>query len=239
MINNSYWKKRAENYNKTNWVHDDHLLDAFLALIPQNREYKKILEVGIGTGMVANKVVEMLGPIIGLDKSSAMMSRINHVGIEKVLGDAHSLPFQNNYFDLIYIRNVVHYLENPEKAFSEIRRCLKPDGIFLFSQVIPFADEISKEYDDLIGRQIHYPTQQEILHWFNSYVISRKIEYILKEQSIMNWLNNTCNDNDIKQNIVNKHKTSSIRYKSLVNYFEKNDDMFVDVKHLMIRAQKQ
>ena len=36
MINNNFWKTRAENYNKTSWVKDDHLLNAYLSLIPKN-----------------------------------------------------------------------------------------------------------------------------------------------------------------------------------------------------------
>ena len=238
IINNNFWKTRAENYNKTSWVKDDHLLNAYLSLIPKNNIYKNILEVGIGTGVVANKVVDMIGPMIGLDKSKEMMSKIDHDGITKVVGDAHVLPFDDNYFDLIYMRNVIHYLENPAIVFAEILRCLKNESIYLFSQVIPFSDEISDEYDELIGRGIHYPNHGEIKGFFSDYIILDEVEYVLEAQSIMNWLNNTCQDEQKKQKIINQHRNTSNTYKNMVNYKEENDDIFVDIKHLFVLSQK-
>ncbi|MBC8197413.1 MAG: class I SAM-dependent methyltransferase [Candidatus Marinimicrobia bacterium] len=239
MLNNRFWKKRAENYNKTSWVKDDHLLDAYLSLIPKNNIYKNILEVGIGTGVVANKVVDMIGPMIGLDKSKEMMSKIDHEGINKVVGDAHNLPFNDNHFDFIYMRNVIHYLENPTKAFAEILRCLKNGSFFLFSQVIPFSDKISEEYDELIGRDIHYPNHGEINELFSDYTIIKEVEYVLEGQSIMNWLDNTCDDKQKKQLIIDKHKNTSNMYKKMVNYREDNDDISVDIKHLFVLAEKK
>ena len=238
MINNNFWKTRAENYNKTSWVKDDHLLNAYLSLIPKNNIYKNILEVGIGTGVVANKVVDMIGPMIGLDKSKEMMSKIDHDGITKVVGDAHDLPFDDNHFDLIYMRNVIHYLENPAIVFAEILRCLKNESIYLFSQVIPFSDEISDEYDELIGRDIHYPNHGEINGFFSDYIILDEVEYVLEAQSIMNWLNNTCQDEQKKQKIINQHRNTSNTYKNMVNYKEENDDILVDIKHLFVLSQK-
>ncbi len=238
MINNSFWKTRAENYNKTSWVKDDHLLNAYLSLIPKNYTYKNILEVGIGTGIVANQVVDMIGPMIGLDKSKEMMSKIDHDGITKVVGDAHNLPFDDNHFDLIYMRNVIHYLENPTKVFDEILRCLKNESIYLFSQVIPFSDGISQEYDNLIGRDIHYPTHREITKLFSDYDILNEVEYVLEAQSIMNWLRNTCQDKQKQQKIMEQHRNTSDSYKKMVNYKEENDDIFVDIKHLFVLAEK-
>ena len=57
-MKNNYWKERAEKFNKTNWVKNSLLLDALLSLIPNKKNYGKILEVGVGTGVVANKVVD-------------------------------------------------------------------------------------------------------------------------------------------------------------------------------------
>ena len=52
-----YWAKRASQYDKTNWVKDKKFIDAFLDMIPNNK-FNSILEVGIGTGAIAEKVFE-------------------------------------------------------------------------------------------------------------------------------------------------------------------------------------
>ena len=235
--NNEYWAERVEHYNKTSWVKNKVFLESFLNLLPKQK-YDSILEVGIGTGAVAEKVVEKLGPLIGIDISPDMISKITHSKITAVVGDAHNLKYENDTFDLIYIRNLIHYLDNPEKAISEVLRCLKPKGFFLLSQVVPPEDFISEEYDWLIGRNIHYPTQNEIINWMKEFKIIDEKDYILTGQSIMNWLNNTCNEKTEKDAIITRHIETSELYKTLVNYSALNNDIFVDIKHLMILAQK-
>ncbi len=232
-----YWAERVGAYNKTDWVKNEKFIDSFLDLLP-NQKFSSILEVGIGTGAVAEKMVEKLGPLRGIDISPDMISKIDNPNIDASVGDAHNLKFESNTFDLIYMRNVIHYIDHPEKAFSEIHRCLKPGGYFLFSQVVPPKDSISEEYDWLVGRNIHYPTQTEIINWMKDFQILNEKDYILTGQSIMNWLNNTCNDQKEKDEIINRHIETSELYKSMVNYSASNGDIFVDIKHLMILTQK-
>ena len=104
---NEYWAERVEYYNKTSWVKNKDFLDSFLNLLPKQK-YDSILEVGIVTGAVAEKVVEKLGPLIGIDISPDMISKITHLKITAVVGDAHNLKYENDTFDLIYIRNLIH-----------------------------------------------------------------------------------------------------------------------------------
>ena len=232
-----YWANRAGQYNKTSWVENEDFIDAFLEMLPR-KSFDSILEVGIGTGAVAIKVSERIGPLTGIDISKEMIAKIENLNISAAIGDAHNLKFENNIFDLIYMRNVIHYIDNPEKAFSEIYRCLKLGGYFLFSQVVPPEDSVSEEYDWLVGRNIHYPTQTEIINWMQKFQIIKEQAYILTGQSIMNWLNNTCNEKKEKDEIIIRHIETSELYKTLVNYFVLNDDMFVDIKHFMVLVQK-
>jgi ubiquinone/menaquinone biosynthesis C-methylase UbiE len=167
-----------------------------------------------------------------------MISKINNPKITATVGDAHDLKFESNSIELIYMRNVIHYIDYPIKAFSEIYRCLKPGGYFLFSQVVPPENSLSEEYDWLVGRNIHYPTHFEIINWMKDFQIINESEFILGSQSIMNWLNNTCNDEREKEEIIDRHLKTSKRYQSLVNFSTSNNDILVDIKHFMILAVK-
>ena len=233
----NYWAQRADQYNKSSWVKDEDFIDTFLRMLPL-QTFNSILEVGIGTGALAEKVVENIGPLIGIDISKEMIAKINHPNITALIGDAHKLEFDNHTFDLIYMRNVIHYIDNPDLVFSEIYRCLKPSGYFLFSQVIPPDDSISEEYDWLVGRDIHYPTQEEILKLFLKFSIIGQDNYILKKQSIMNWLNNTCNDQSERQNIINRHRRTSETYRSLSDFEETENDIMVNMKQFIIIGSK-
>ena len=136
------------------------------------------------------------------------------------------------------MRNVIHYIDNQEKAFSQIYRCLKPAGYFLFSQVVPPDDSISEEYDWLIGRNIHYPTQEELTKFFVKFSIMEQNNYILKKQSIMNWINNTCNDESDRQKTINRHRITSNAYKALANFVETENDILVNINHFMVLSRK-
>ena len=234
----NYWAQRSKGYNRTNWVTNSSLMDAYLSMLPTYDGIENVLEVGIGTGVVASRMLKKVVKVEGIDKSEDMVKSITNPQIHAIIGDAHVLPYKDNHFDLIYMRNVLHYLDNPVVAFKEIRRCLKPHGYFLFSQVVPPEDFITEEYDFLIGRNIHYPTQEEITGWMKDLHIKATDHYILSSQSILNWLNNTCNNEKEKEEIINRHHETSDLYKSLVNFSASNNDIFVDVKHFMILAVK-
>ncbi len=234
----NYWAQRAKQYNQTNWVKNETLLEAYLSLIQDYDNLEQVLEVGIGTGVVAKEMVERVPCVTGIDISKEMVDAISHPSIDASIGDAHNLPFEDQIFDLIYMRNVIHYLDDPEKAINEIYRCLKKGGFFLFSQVVPFEDDISDEYDWLIDRNIHYPTQSEILDWFKQFEVLNTKQYILNSQSIMNWLNNTCKDESTRTEVIKRHESTSDRYKTLVNYLSQDGDILVDIKHFMVLGNK-
>ena len=233
-----YWAKRAEKYDRINWVQNEDFMDVFTRMLPEHN-FKKILEVGIGTGAVAKIISKRIGPLTGIDISAEMISNINHPDIELILADVQALPFNSETFDLIYMRNVLHYIDQPEKGFSEICRCMKPKAYFLFSQVVPPDDSISEEYDWLVGRNIHYPTQKEIIDMFKEFSIIKQLEYVLEKQSIMNWLNNTCNEESEKNEILQRHRDTSDHYKSLAQYEETSKDIFVNIKHMLVLGQKR
>jgi ubiquinone/menaquinone biosynthesis C-methylase UbiE len=239
-INNdpNYWKIRSKTYERTNWVKNNEFLNSIIRLVPP-KKYERVLEIGIGTGVVAEKMISKVGTVIGVDLSKEMMACINNSNIYKSIADAHFLPFLNQSIDLIYMRNVLHYLLNTKQVFTEISRCLKTNGLYLFSQVIPYEDIISEEYDWLIDRDIHYPTKSEILDTFIEFDIIHKSEYVLEKQSILNWLNNTCTDQGKKEEIIKRHRHSSNLYKELVNFTESENDIFVNIKHLIILAKKK
>ena len=233
-----YWAKREEKYDRTNWVKNEDFMDVFTSMLPENN-FKKILEVGIGTGAVAKIISNRIGSLTGIDISKEMISNIDHPNIEAILADVKSLPFNSETFDLIYMRNVLHYIDQPEKGFSEICRCMKPKAYFLLSQVVPPDDSISEEYDWLVGRNIHYPTQKEIIDMFKEFSIIKRSEYVLEKQSIMNWLNNTCNEESEKNEILQRHRDTSDHYKSLAQYEETSKDIFVNIKHMLVLGQKR
>jgi len=95
---------------------------------------KRVLEVGCGNAYTLGKYAEYGAEAYGLDISEAAVEisrqRFEHQGLngDFKAGNAEELPYESNYFDCICSMGVLHHVPDPEKAVSEIYRCLKPGG---------------------------------------------------------------------------------------------------------------
>ncbi|OYQ43704.1 bifunctional demethylmenaquinone methyltransferase/2-methoxy-6-polyprenyl-1,4-benzoquinol methylase UbiE [Flavobacterium aurantiibacter] len=101
---------------------------------------KSILDVATGTGdlalMFKNSGAEK---IVGLDLSPGMLEigrkKVISEGltslIDMVVGDSEQLPFEDNTFDAITVSFGIRNFEDLELGLSEIRRVLRPGGIFV------------------------------------------------------------------------------------------------------------
>jgi SAM-dependent methyltransferase len=76
-------------------------------------------------------LVEKCASIVGLDRELPALHKHRSVRF-LVAGDASTLPFKNQQFDLVTANMVVEHLSNPNLQFHEINRVLKPGGIFIF-----------------------------------------------------------------------------------------------------------
>lgn len=67
--------------------------------------------------------------------------------------DLQSLSFPDNYFDLVITQDVLEHVQKPFKAFGEIHRVLKPEGIHLFT--VPIGNNKKTfHYFDENGKQL-------------------------------------------------------------------------------------
>lgn len=86
----------------------------------------RILDVGCGTGIINDLYPKL--DIIGIDISPGMLK--HHKGKNR-LASANQIPFEDNYFDSVVCRSLLHHLPDCDKGLSEIKRVLKPGGKFV------------------------------------------------------------------------------------------------------------
>lgn len=101
---------------------------AFLKLQPADR----VLEVGSGLGILAAEVAARVpqGEVFGIEYSADQLAAIEVTAPNLTFqrGDAHSLPYRDTEFDVVYCRYVLEHLSDPPRALTEMRRVLKPGG---------------------------------------------------------------------------------------------------------------
>ena len=100
-------------------------------------EKGKVLDIGTGPGFFAVLMGRMGWQVTGIDCSEKMVETAARnagkagVHAEFYQMDNHQLDFPEDTFDYIICRNVTWILYDPEKAFAEWKRVLKPGGQLL------------------------------------------------------------------------------------------------------------
>ena len=100
----------------------------------------KMLDIPAGTGILTyEKYIEIKSArIICMDYSNEMLEiakerfEINNIkNIECKQGDVGNIPYENETFDIVLSMNGFHAFPDKEKAFIEIKRILKNNGVFI------------------------------------------------------------------------------------------------------------
>jgi SAM-dependent methyltransferase len=110
---------------------------------------KRILDVGCGTGELAERIQqELRADVIALDISPRMVDLTRSRGVEAVLGDVQQLPFPDGEFDCVTAAWILYHVPDLEQGISELARVLRPGGTLVASTV---GEGNLRELWELIG----------------------------------------------------------------------------------------
>jgi len=126
-------RRTAQPLNGT--LHDAEV--AFLNALVRERRPGRVLEIAPGPGRLTAEL-EFDGQGAALDASPGMLGvareRLRERGREWLFlrGDGFTLPFADRSFDLVYtLKFVRHFqLDDRKRLYGEIRRVLRPGGVF-------------------------------------------------------------------------------------------------------------
>lgn len=102
----------------------------------------RVLELGIGSGLIARAFYPASPSYIGIDYSLGMMRLVQAKlggGRRPLLAqaDACHLPFRGGSFDIAHAVRVFHHLPDWPDCIDEARRLLKPGGALVIVENIP------------------------------------------------------------------------------------------------------
>jgi ubiquinone/menaquinone biosynthesis C-methylase UbiE len=113
-----------------------------VSLIPSNKRYLRILDLGTGIGALlptlsnlyndSNIIGADYSPVIHATKGMIEKSQIDNVELARC--DMRNMPFNTHSFDLIICLSVLEHFEpirDLPNVFKEIKRLLSEDGIFI------------------------------------------------------------------------------------------------------------
>jgi len=112
----------------------DLVADSAAAALPPGA---RVVDVGIGTGRIARPLLARGFHVAGVDLSPKMMRRLLETlppGSPRPAlaeGDAGWLPLAARSFDAVISVHVFHLIARWRQALAEVRRVLRPGGVFL------------------------------------------------------------------------------------------------------------
>jgi len=118
-----------------------------------NRECpQSILDVGCGQGVCSEKLMSRECSYVGVDPSTFLIDRAKKLYQQPnknfIVGNAYSLPFEDEVFDAAISIALWHLLEDKFKASLELSRILRNRGAFLIATANPECyDDWTKNYE--------------------------------------------------------------------------------------------
>ena len=150
-LNRRGWNTISQSYQRERQISTDDV--HYGPMAPGERELgllgevrgKQILEVGCGGGQNAIVLAKWGAICTGIDPSDAQLvharnlTREHGVEVQFVNGVAEDLSaFAAESFDLVLSSFAFDYVVDPQRAYQEIWRVLRPGGIFVFCQSHPW-----------------------------------------------------------------------------------------------------
>ena len=168
-----YWKDREyENISERNAI--SHLLGSGNIFI----------DIGGGYGRLSDLYREKYKQGILFDYSLKNLQNAKVEGnIIKVCGDVYNLPFKDHSIDSGMMIRVLHHIEDPQKAISEISRVISNNFILEFANKNHFLARIKhrKDKDFLLKDVFEIPHNKDSQGFITSQIfLNFRFEYIRK-----------------------------------------------------------
>lgn len=171
------WENLSEYYQKTVRIstHDIHYgLLAYgenrLALLGDVKG-KRILEVGCGGGQNTIALARRGAEAFGVDPAQPQvayarnLAATGNITAHFAAASAVDLPFGNEHFHVALTSYAFDFVEDIEKAFEEIHRVLKKEGIFILCLSHPYFNAVIEYLTEEEPEPRNYVSWPEVVTW--------------------------------------------------------------------------
>jgi ubiquinone/menaquinone biosynthesis C-methylase UbiE len=150
----AYFTANAESWSELRSLHvDEGQVEQAMKHMVGTGEIGTLVDLGTGTGRVLELLAPQAKQLHGIDSSRDMLA-IARTALERGglrdaqlrQADIYALPLTDASADLVTIHQVMHFLDEPQKALLEARRILKPDGKLLIVDFAPHELEDLREH---------------------------------------------------------------------------------------------
>ena len=124
--------KFYQDYDEFRYRTEGHILEELDKIDFRGRT---VLEIGLGQGADSMQIIKRGAIYYGIDLTEESIKRLkerfslfNLPYKEVVKANALTIPYENDFFDIVYTHGVIHHSPEIKKIVNEIYRVLKPGG---------------------------------------------------------------------------------------------------------------
>jgi len=170
---NAYFARNAARWDELRSLYvSEAAVEAAIRAAAGPGPYRRLVDLGSGTG----RMLTLLGPhakaAIGLDLSQQMLNIARQHTAEAGLGqcelrhgDIFATRLDDACADLVVVHQVLHYLSDPAAAVAEAARLVTPGGRLLIADFAPHRLEFLREAHQ--HRRLGF-SDAEITRWFET-----------------------------------------------------------------------
>jgi ubiquinone/menaquinone biosynthesis C-methylase UbiE len=120
-------------YNSNEW-------QATLSYLPSNLGNGIVLDIGAGRGIASYALAKDGWKVTSLEPDPSNLvgagairelSKDSNLDISITMSMGEALPFEDETYDVVYLRQVLHHANNLQQLCNEVQRVLKKGGIFI------------------------------------------------------------------------------------------------------------
>ena len=153
----AYFTRHAGEWDELRQLHSsDAQVEKALVEALAEANLGDLLDIGTGTGRIAELLSDGASKVTALDKSLEMLklarAKLQHLPAGKaelVPGDFTDLPFAEAQFDTVVLHQVLHFAQEPELVLQEAARVTRPGGR------IAIVDFAAHNHEELRTRYAH------------------------------------------------------------------------------------
>ena len=94
------------------------------------RPGERILDLGCGDGILAEKIVAAGAAVVAIDAAPDLIAAAKTRGVDARLMDGQRLPF-NREFDAVFSNAALHWMRDADAVLAGVKRALMPGGRFV------------------------------------------------------------------------------------------------------------
>lgn len=178
----TYWSRFADSFDADQeYVVGKDLLDEIDRQLDRLPDLGDVVELGCGSGRFTGTIASKAGSVVATDLSDSLLDAAkrrlgDRPGITFRKEDCIATSFPSDSFDTVFMANLLHIIESPDRALEECHRILRRGGTLV---IVSFTGHGTRLWErmKMVARFLRrWGKPPPHVHWFSPEGVGSMLE---------------------------------------------------------------